>query len=173
MLVVVEGCDRTGKTSLCEKLVRDWGGEILHFGPPEKSAIAEYVEPLLSYVPGKGKNLFVDRHYLGETVWPEFFGRESRMTGAEQLCIELFLRSRGAVCVRTWRDPGDLERACTEEGEPSAGRARVAQLLFTNSTLSSTLHWIQYEHECSDALITSGAILEEERARDELPTYLK
>lgn len=147
MLVVVEGMDRTGKSSLVEELRRREGGEVVHWDRPTRpTAIAEYVEPLLGYRPGEGRHVWCDRHYLGETVWPGVFGRESIMTAADRTCVELFLAHAGALTVLAWRDPDELEAACEAEGEPSAGRAAETQLEFYRQTRASLLPWWLWHH---------------------------
>lgn len=165
MLFIVEGMDRVGKSTMCEALQRVYGGTVMHFSAPKKGALEEYVEPLIDYRPRSTVNIFVDRHFLGEAVWPEFFGRKSRMTEMERYCIESFLKSKGAMCVLMTRNPVELERACTVGKEPSAGRADEAQRMFIDaasyylprpeSTSPNTvdivnprrlLHWWMHDH---------------------------
>ena len=146
MLVVVEGVDRTGKSSLCRELAEASSADritTMHFSAPEKSALDEYVTPLLGYDPWTD-DVIVDRHYLGELVWPQIFGRPSRMSETERHCIELFLLSRNAVCVWAWRDDDDLERACANE--PCVGRAAESQRLFGAAVSESILDWVHYVH---------------------------
>jgi hypothetical protein len=145
MLTIIEGVDRTGKTSLCKRV----GGEhdeYLHFSAPRTDAVEEYVRPLLDYRPWQGADLYIDRHYLGERVWPKVFGRDSIMDKTTEYWIELFLASRGANAILAYRDPVDLEEACFRDDEPSAGGAAHAQELFIQSTVTSSLEWHIYEH---------------------------
>lgn len=121
MLVIIEGVDRTGKTTLQGELLNhhctgDARGE--HFGAPEHgSAIDEYLPDwLLEYNP-VSDDIVIDRHYLGELVWPDFFDRPSRITTAERVLIELFLRSRGALLVLCTREM-EGHRKAFEEADP-------------------------------------------------------
>lgn len=145
MLVIVEGVDRTGKSSLCERLRADYGGTLVHFGPPETHPILEYLGPISPYRPGK-MNMFVDRHYLGELVWPKFFGRSSLMTDEIQDLIEQTLDSLGACCVLAVRDPHELNEACAAENEPVGRKAWLAQIDFQSVAAHSRLPWIEYVH---------------------------
>ena len=146
MLIIVEGCDRTGKSSLCERLRDDHGGVILHFDRPvTDDMLAEYLAPLANYSPRRGQNVFVDRHYLGETVWPQFFGRPTGMTDVLQATIEGVLGRLGACCVLAMRDPRELNEACRDE--PPGDRAWLVQLDFESRAASSLLPWIEYRHD--------------------------
>ena len=147
MLIVVEGCDRTGKTSLCRRLVTELGGFYVHFGPPTlDDPVEEYLAPLARYVPGHDQHLIVDRHYLGETVWPSFFKRKTKMTDSTQAQIEGFLERRGACCVLAIREPRSLNQACVDGDEPTGDKAWLVQVVFQSHAAHSRLPWIEYEH---------------------------
>lgn len=167
MLVVVEGVDRTGKTTLCERLQLTYGGEILHFGAPRTDALDAYLTPIRDYRPGGGLNLYLDRHYLGETVWPAFFDRPSRMTPAARWQIERFLEDVGALCVLAVRDEDDLEAACKAEDEPIAGCAAAVQESFRGSARRSIRPWHVYEQGdlVSDVALRALALESEAAAR--------
>jgi hypothetical protein len=173
VLIVVEGCDRTGKTSLCERLAADLGGEIVHWDRPLASdPITEYVNPLAGYLPGGGEDVFVDRHYLGELVWPHIFQRPSIMTETGRNEIERWLRLIGALCVLAVRDPVELQEAC--EDEPCGELAWVAQIMFEIEAEASTLTWMRYEHgrELQYRDIVMNARLLEESRTEELDRAL-
>lgn len=144
MLIIVEGTDRVGKTTLCETLQDQYGGEIIHFGIPHKSALEEYLEPLLTYTPGAGENVYADRHFLGEAVWPWFFCRAPWMSIIERECIERFLEHRGALCVIATRANDELEEACVDE--PTVGRAVESQDMFIREVGNGTIPWYHYQH---------------------------
>lgn len=147
MLIVVEGCDRAGKSTLCRNLRYQFGGEILHFSAPDpgRDPVSEYVDPLAAYRPGSGRNLYVDRHYLGELVWPRFFSRESLMDDDKQAQIEGVLNVLGACCVLAVREPRSLNQACVDDEEPPGDRAWLVQLDFQSAAAHSRLPWIEYE----------------------------
>lgn len=156
MLFVIEGCDRTGKSSLAQALIGDGPGEVIHWEKPSRStAILEYVEPLMGYKPGEGYHLVCDRHYLGELVWPHVFGRRSLLTAADQECIELFLRDRGALCLLATREPRELEEACRDE--PCAGSAARAQRMFQMEARVSMLDWWSWRHGDEPAHVIGAA----------------
>lgn len=104
MLIIVEGPDGVGKTTLIEQLIRviereEPGDkvEVLHKGPPTQHPLNEYEVPLFGYRPGRGHHLICDRWHVGEWVYPEVLGRPSLATKAIWYHTEMFLMSRGAV----------------------------------------------------------------------------
>jgi len=101
VLIIVEGPDGAGKTTLAGELESriSTSVDILHRGPPTSHPLDEYEMPLLNYRPGYGDTIICDRWHWGECVYPSVFGRPTRMDAAAFRHIELFLLSRGAVVV--------------------------------------------------------------------------
>lgn len=156
-LIIIEGVDRTGKTTLANNLKQyferrddDRNTTLLHFSAPEKPALEEYLThfAIMGYDPAR-HNLIIDRHYLGEAVWPNIFGRKPLMSGAERALIELFLISRGALLVLAERDSASLREAM--EGEPiDADQALRAQRMFEQEFDLALVTKRQYEHTKRD-----------------------
>lgn len=106
MLVILEGPDCAGKTTLAEKLVAALGERypddrvtLLKAGPPTAHPVDEYEGPLLTYRPGERWHVVCDRWHVGERVYPAILGRPSAMTPGTWAHVELFLASRGAFVV--------------------------------------------------------------------------
>jgi len=79
-IILIEGVDGTGKTTLARTLQQVSSHRALfHAGPPQTaSAFREYVRPL--ELANDGWTIICDRWHLGEMVWPTIFGRESMYT---------------------------------------------------------------------------------------------
>lgn len=116
-LILIEGVDRTGKSSLAESLRELTDACVLHFSSPKSdNPLVEYVWPLRGY--DGGESIVCDRGHLGEVVWPRFFGRESILSENERRWIELWLVSRGALSVHTRRSLQGIEAAFREADPP-------------------------------------------------------
>lgn len=120
MLIIVEGPDGTGKTTLANRL-RDHLGKrvakVIHRGPPTTdSLLTEYALPLTDYVPGAGRHVICDRWHLGELVYPKLVNRPSLATSVTYHYLELFLASRGALLVYLEVDPEETARRIIERG---------------------------------------------------------
>lgn len=118
LLIVIEGPDLCGKTSLARRIGQLVRGEVRHAGPPSRCSIEEYETALDAYDPRSGEHLILDRWHVGEYVWPRIFGRDSDFDVPTQRHVEMFMRSRGAVIVYASRDPDKLKVELVEENEP-------------------------------------------------------
>lgn len=108
MLIVIEGADRTGKTTLAGRLAKEAGdGWYVHRSAPQGHPLEEYETFLDDYVPG-GQSWILDRWHWGERVWPRVFGRETQYDEAMLRHTDMYIRSRGGVIVYAART--NLER---------------------------------------------------------------
>lgn len=100
MLIVLEGCDGTGKTYLGERLTKAIFAKnphddvkLIHRGVPEHDNM--YVEYDLDfYAPGEGKHVVLDRWHMGEWVYGRLYRGHSQlgMTGVELISQRLIRR---------------------------------------------------------------------------------
>lgn len=81
--ILVEGLDRSGKSSIAE-MYRKKGYAIVHMEAPSKKYYSEtyagesYLEELVRlYSQYEGKNVLFDRTVYGELVWPNIYGRQA------------------------------------------------------------------------------------------------
>jgi len=121
VLILLEGPDGAGKSSLAAKLATELKKigtvEQWHKGPPTKHPLDEYEMPLLKYRPGRNHHIIADRWHLGELVYPHVFGRESKYSSAVHHHLEAFLRSRGALLVYTCPPIGVLKSRLARRGD--------------------------------------------------------
>lgn len=117
MLIVVEGLDRTGKSTLAGRLAERVDGTVVHAGPPRRGAIEEYETSLDLFHPGE-RALILDRFHVGEYVWPTIFGRDTDFSRPVQRHVEMFMHSRGALVVYGMRDPAKLAPELVVNDEP-------------------------------------------------------
>lgn len=106
MLIIVEGPDGAGKSTLVRRLAVELtlqsspsAVRVLHRGPPTAHPLVEYGEPLYAYRPGTDEHVICDRWHLGEFVYPSLLERPTHYDVAVHRHVDLFLRSRGALLV--------------------------------------------------------------------------
>lgn len=104
MLIIIEGPDGAGKTTLAENLRGVLAARrevhMLKKGPPSSHPLDEYEVPLHAYRPGSAVDVICDRWHWGERVYPDVLGRRSVLDEPAWLHIEMFLQARGALVVR-------------------------------------------------------------------------
>lgn len=118
-LVVIEGIDRTGKSTLTKQLAEAIDihpNDIEHFSKPELPPIEEYTQPLIQW--DWQREAIFDRYHIGERVWPAAFERETTYTQVQHDYVEMLLKSRGAVMVHTQRNLNDVMEALVKHNEP-------------------------------------------------------
>lgn len=111
MLIICEGVDGSGKTTLVERLANLLEGNVrvLHRGPPTDHPLREYELDLQDYRPGSGEHVICDRWHLGELIYGPLYRGESLLEGAGQLHVEMLLQARGALLVHV-DEPLDVVR---------------------------------------------------------------
>jgi hypothetical protein len=81
-LIILEGLDRTGKSSVAQHFEQQ-GFEVIHMSAPDKLMFQpEYLGPsyldqmvdMLSSI--GGRNVVLDRSHYGELIWPQIYGRK-------------------------------------------------------------------------------------------------
>jgi thymidylate kinase len=108
MIVILEGNDRAGKTTIADALVSEDGFRKVHFGPPETNDfglefILRLTEELLTEIDADHpRDLVFDRAHLGELVYGPLDRGVTRMTSDQMSRIENLLLHAGAVLV--WVD---------------------------------------------------------------------
>jgi len=77
-LVILEGLDRTGKSSVAAHFVAK-GFELIHQSAPPKGMTPDaFLEEQMQLVAQAAhKDIVFDRSFYGELVWPQIYGRES------------------------------------------------------------------------------------------------
>jgi thymidylate kinase len=95
-IVVLEGCDGTGKTTLATTLAARHGYVVIHSGrtPDDVDLIARYRSVLA--IPGK---IALDRSFISELVYGPLLHGRSRLTTSDAAQLSLLVAARGGVLV--------------------------------------------------------------------------
>jgi hypothetical protein len=80
-LIILEGLDRTGKSSVASYF-QDKGFELIHMSAPPKGIapdtyMGEMIDLLTSFA---GRDVVLDRSHYGELIWPTVYGRAPLLT---------------------------------------------------------------------------------------------
>jgi hypothetical protein len=130
MLVVVEGADGAGKTTLIGRLQDVLGeAEVRHKGPPERDPVEEYAVDIQDYRPGSGRHVLCDRWHWGELVYGPVLRGKTRFTRETFAHVEKVLLARGAVVVHATGDPGILGARLETRGDDLVRREQLPALI--------------------------------------------
>ena len=101
MLIILEGVDGAGKSTLVEAIEEQVPGiETMHRGQIKRSPLVEYEAGLNHYRPGTGHDIVCDRWHIGELIYGPMLRGESKLSSASLEHIELYTASRGAL--KSW-----------------------------------------------------------------------
>lgn len=173
MLIIVEGPDLAGKSTLVDALKTALTSphqpaadvEVLHAGPPEDHPLREYEVPLMAYRPGMDWHIICDRWHVGERVYPLLHDRATQLDDAVLHHIELFLRSRGALLVHLTEDDDVLLERRAGRDELTHELNLQARDLFRKFVPESPLHHVTFRMRFDPEGLTSIVSLVTEMAR--------
>lgn len=153
MLVIIEGPDGAGKSSLALKLAEKIGDDghstaISHQGPPTLHALDEYLRSVTFYRPGQDVHVIYDRFHWGELVYPYVRNRPTTLDEPAEWLIESYLRRLGAVVVRCSAYTDTYKRVYEDRGE-SDQLAELAEVekYFDNAEKYTRLPVLRYNWE--------------------------
>lgn len=82
MLVILEGLDRVGKTTVAEYF-KSKGYQVVHMSAPDKNSNPDsFLQEMIDLVSSAAtRDICLDRSYYGECfIWPEIYGRKSLLS---------------------------------------------------------------------------------------------
>lgn len=123
--VILEGLDRSGKSSLAE-IYKNQGFQVVHMSAPDKKYFKKgysgpsYLEEILEmYTEYAGKDMVFDRSPYGELVWPEIFGRESLLNDEDFEYLRQIEYNNDSVRILMYDEDEDAHwQRCLANNEP-------------------------------------------------------
>jgi len=119
-VVLLEGLDRTGKSTIANYF-ESIGFEKIHMSAPPKGTNADdYLQFIIELISsGSNKDIVLDRTHYGELIWPQIFGRKPLL---DEEAIEAIREVEASVGVqRIWMTDDDLKahwQRCVDNKEP-------------------------------------------------------
>lgn len=172
MLILLEGTDGSGKTTIANDLIAALsGGVILKRNAPTTPPLVEYTADLAGYAAGSGQNVICDRWHLGERVYGPLYRDGCGLSPIAWAAVEAYLYGLGALGVLVTASVEHLNVRLTRRGEKpdltALSRERVA---FERAITWSTIKWVtadtasSYSRKAIVSGIVKYAQLEEDRA---------
>ena len=119
-VVIIEGCDKTGKSSLALKLMEDFGYKnYVHLGSPTKEEQDDPLEFHMKHIRQiKERNVptVIDRFHLSNLVYGRLL-KHKHLNKTQLETIEKELKSLKASIIFTWRDQEKIKESFITDKE--------------------------------------------------------
>ena len=117
MIIIIEGPDGSGKTTLANTLSKQTGYPVVHRSQPKseeekRQMMQQYIDAIVT-----GKNMIFDRCWYSEMVYGPIMRDNSVITYPEMYLLEAKLAKRGALIIYCTDDPKTLWKRATRRGE--------------------------------------------------------
>lgn len=144
MLIILEGIDKQGKTTLANFLAERYGFEIVKFSQPKKEPYLEYIEFLLN----RKTPAILDRFYMGELAYGPVKRGKSEMTEWQVRNIELLLKARYSLNIYCQTSDSITQRNFEQENETYTHVQEIPKLrlLYERAMFKSHLHWKEFDY---------------------------
>lgn len=128
MLIFIEGCDRTGKSTIAEMIAKNTFSKVVHCSKPKTSdPFNEYLEMLLSY--RDCQTMVFDRGYLGEFVYSQLWRDGCKITPEQFHILDKVALSKRAVVIHAFADSATILKRCEQVGEDLLKPDQVSRCL--------------------------------------------
>jgi thymidylate kinase len=125
MIILLEGPDCAGKSTLRDELIRVYaeegrgGSAVWNRGPftAEHGPWEEYAQDLLALTPNQDWLVVMDRWHLGELVYGPILRGASKLSLAQARWLDGLLRDRGALYVHAHAPSPVLMKRLAERGD--------------------------------------------------------
>jgi predicted ATPase len=125
-VIVLEGCNGTGKTTLAAALAARHGYVVVHSGrTPDGIDLADHYEAMLA-LPGR---LVLDRSFISELVYGPLDHGRTRLTLPAAIALARLVAERGGVLVHLTGRPEIIAARLHARDEPYPSVARIRALI--------------------------------------------
>lgn len=120
MIVIVEGPDGSGKSTLCKQLVAIMGAKYRHFSYPtstdEANALYETYSTFLQKVVQNNEDIIIDRMWPSTQVYGEVLRGKSEITEKQAASLEATIKNH-AIIIYCTGNAENMWHSCVERGE--------------------------------------------------------
>lgn len=161
-IIILEGENKTGKTTLANYFVDKYKFKVLKCSQPSGDPYIEYME-IIKKLGRMNKKIVVDRFYLGEFVYGPIYRGKSGLTKKQMMNIELKLLSLGVKIIYCHDTVKNIGKRFEEEGEEFATTNKIGRSLklFDNILASSILPIIKHQMKTKNDLFNINGQLNE------------
>lgn len=156
MIIILEGENKCGKTTLANYIVKQYGFKYIKCSQPKGDPYLEYMEILKS----NKKNIVLDRFLIGEPVYGKLYRGKSGLSDAQIRNIELKALALNAFIIYCFDDVKNIAAKFDTEGEEFAKKRKIKMTLdlFERQLKKSILPIFRHKMLSKLDLLSTGLI---------------
>lgn len=151
-LVLIEGCDKCGKSTLARELYGRYGVPIVKFSQPKGDPFVEYMEFLQKHGQKRRGHAILDRFYLGELVYGPIKRGGSAISEEQARAIEDYLKTLNAVGIWASNTEENVVSNFRKDGESFLLESEAKAVLsgYEREVAKSSLTWLPYSYDAPE-----------------------
>lgn len=140
--IIIDGIDKTGKSTLARHLSKKLNMPIKKFSAPDKNPLMEYAE----FIINKKRPHIIDRCYLSELAYGPVKRGKSYINKTEQFMLEAAIRERGCFCIYAVDLKSKITERFDKDKETFLKKSEIPAILeaFDLALKRSILDWTHY-----------------------------
>lgn len=152
MIIILEGENKTGKTTLAKYISDCYDFDVIKCSQPKGDPYVEYMK-ILKSIEKSGRNTVIDRFVYGEFVYGPLYRGKSSLTKTQLRNIELKALSLNAHLIYCHDTPANIEARFEAEGEEFAKPQLIKKTLelfdgvIHDAILPKTYHQMQTKND--------------------------
>lgn len=160
MIIILEGENKTGKSTICNYIVDHYDFDYVKCSQPKGDPYVEYME-ILRRIEKSGKNTVIDRFLYGEFVYGPIYRGKSLLTETQKRNIELKALSLNAHLIYCYDTVKNIKQRFLSEGEEFAKTKLIGETLrrfdevIHNAIIPTTFH----QMKTKDDLVMNEIVL--------------
>jgi hypothetical protein len=161
-ILILEGGDGTGKSSVANELLERWGAgtAVLHYGKPEADMdpVAEYLERVQSWLDYPGGPVVLDRSFIGSRVWSRLGFHKPTLNAQQWADVCRWYAHKGARVHVLVKPAAEIAKVLNARGESDSQRveAVVGQAEFMDMVVNHDILYIPLSVSTDGVAINEG-----------------
>ena len=146
MIIILEGCDKNGKTTLAHKLSQKLGWPIVKFSAPKNDE--DVFKTYMQFILSRRIPVILDRFYLGEKVYGQIFRGKSQLDYLQSRTLEGLLLTRRSINVYCQVPLKEIKKNFIKDKESFANVNQINVIVqsYQKVLKSSLLTWHHYDY---------------------------
>ena len=144
-IILLDGCDKTGKSTIARMMATELNAEIVHCEKPKKPPFREYFDLVDGLA--RDRNYILDRAWLSEVVYSQLWRERRQLIADDVRFIEQFARSKhSAVAIHAKASSDSVISRMRSDGELLLQPEQVQKCLslFEDAFKETTLTMFNY-----------------------------